>query len=107
MGGQSLNRELLEIWHLDQQTPTGSAFIQQRSKLSKDALPFLFEELNEMFPGRRDISILFLSLPINSNVSTSFAGVLKLLSGISNIPLACLLFIQKKRSSSLKRYSPA
>ena len=55
MGGQSLNRELLEIWHLDQQTPTGSAFIQQRSKLSKDALPFLFEELNEMFPGRRDI----------------------------------------------------
>ena len=55
MGGQSLNRELLDFWHLDQQTPTGSAFIQQRSKLSQDALPFLFKELNEMFPGRRDI----------------------------------------------------
>lgn len=55
MGGQSLNRELLDIWHLDQQTPTGSAFIQQRSKLSQDALPFLFKELNEMSPGGRNI----------------------------------------------------
>ena len=55
MGGQSLNRELLEIWHLDQQTPTGSAFIQQRSKLSQDALPFLFKEFNEMSPGSRNI----------------------------------------------------
>ena len=55
MGGQSLNRELLDIWHLDQQTPTGSAFIQQRSKLSQDALPFLFKELNEMSPGSKNI----------------------------------------------------
>lgn len=55
MGGQSLNRELLDAWHLDPQTPTESALIQQRSKLSQDALPFLFKELNEMFPGSRDI----------------------------------------------------
>ena len=55
MGGQSLNRELLDVWRLDQSTPTVSAFIQQRSKLSEDAFPFLFKELNEMFPGNRDI----------------------------------------------------
>lgn len=55
MGGRSLNRELLDVWRLDQSTPTVSAFIQQRSKLSEDAFPFLFKELNEMFPGNRDI----------------------------------------------------
>lgn len=55
MGGQSLNRELLDVWRLDQSTPTVSAFIQQRSKLSEDAFPFLFKELNKMFPGNRDI----------------------------------------------------
>jgi len=45
MGGNSLNKELLEYFNYDEKTVTASAFVQQRNKL----LPFTFEFLLNAF----------------------------------------------------------
>lgn len=46
MNGNTLNKELLDFFNYDVQTASNSAFIQQRGKISVDALEFLFKEFN-------------------------------------------------------------
>ena len=46
MGGNTLNKELLEYFDYDKKTATNSAFIQQRRKIPVSALEFLFKEFN-------------------------------------------------------------
>lgn len=50
MGGNSIQVELLNIFHMDTKTPTTSAFVQQRHKLLPQALSFLFEQINHRYP---------------------------------------------------------
>lgn len=46
MNGNTLNKELLDFFNYDVQTASNSALIQQRGKISVDALEFLFKEFN-------------------------------------------------------------
>lgn len=55
MGGGSLKNELLDAFHFSTEVPSVPAFIQQRAKLSADAMPFLFSQIVEMFPCRTTI----------------------------------------------------
>jgi len=49
MEAGSVKKELLEFFHYDLETPTTSAFNQQRSKLLPEAMQFLFEEFSKEF----------------------------------------------------------
>ena len=49
MEGASMKKELLEYFQFDINTPTVSAFNQQRAKLLPEALSFLFDEFNKSF----------------------------------------------------------
>lgn len=54
MGGSTLQKELYNFFDFDTDTPTSSAFIQQRSKLLPSAFKFLMCELNRSFtPTKR------------------------------------------------------
>ena len=46
MGGNTLNKEILDYFDYNIETVTSSAFIQQRSKIQVSALEFLFQEFN-------------------------------------------------------------
>ena len=50
MESGSLNHELLKFFEYDSSVPTGSAFYQQRSKLSVSAFRHLLKEFNLKFP---------------------------------------------------------
>lgn len=50
MESGSLNHELLKFFEYDSSVPTGSAFYQQRSKLSASAFRYLLKEFNLKFP---------------------------------------------------------
>lgn len=50
MESGSLQKELLEHFQFSVDTPSASAFSQQRAKLLPEALPFLFYEFNALFP---------------------------------------------------------
>ncbi len=50
MESGSLNHELLKFFEYDSSLPTGSAFYQQRSKLSVSAFRHLSKEFNLKFP---------------------------------------------------------
>ncbi len=50
MESGSLNHELLNFFEYDSSVPTGSAFYQQRSKLSVSAFRHLLKEFNLKFP---------------------------------------------------------
>ena len=50
MESGSLNHELLKFFNYDSSVPTGSAFYQQRSKLSVSAFRHLLREFNLKFP---------------------------------------------------------
>ena len=50
MESGSLNHELLKFFDYDSSVPTGSAFYQQRSKLSISAFRHLLKEFNLKFP---------------------------------------------------------
>lgn len=50
MESDSLNHELLKFFDYDSSVPTGSAFYQQRSKLSISAFRHLLKEFNLKFP---------------------------------------------------------
>lgn len=54
MEGGSLKKELLDYFQFSIDTPSASAFCQQRSKLLLDAFSFLFYEFNDRFPFKRD-----------------------------------------------------
>ena len=49
LNGGSLTNELLKIHQFSPDSPSASAFIQQRAKLSENAFPYLFQELNSTF----------------------------------------------------------
>lgn len=53
MESGSLNHELLKFFEYDSSLPTGSAFYQQRSKLSISAFRHLLKEFNLKFPFER------------------------------------------------------
>lgn len=53
MESGSLNHELLKFFEYDSSVPTGSAFYQQRSKLSISAFRHLLKEFNLKFPFER------------------------------------------------------
>ena len=50
MESGSLNHELLKFFDYDSSVPTGSAFYQQRSKISVSAFRYLLKEFNLKFP---------------------------------------------------------
>lgn len=61
MSGHSLNTEISDFFfYKSKSTPTKSAFSQQRSKLTDDALPNLFRRSNELFPFRKTFKGLHL-----------------------------------------------
>ena len=47
LNGGSLSNEILKKYKYSINTPSASAFIQQRTKLSDEAMPSLFRSLNE------------------------------------------------------------
>ena len=49
MGGKSLNNELLEYFHYDENIPTASAFVQQRGKILPSTFEFIFHEFTDGF----------------------------------------------------------
>lgn len=49
MNGKTLTNELFNIYGYSPTTPSASAFVQQRSKLSENAMPMLFKKLNNSF----------------------------------------------------------
>ena len=53
MESGSLKKELLEYFQFSVDTPSASAFSQQRNKLLPETFPFLFYEFNSLFPFRR------------------------------------------------------
>lgn len=51
MEGSTINQELLDFFQFNSETtPSASAFVQQRSKLLPETLPFLFHQFNLAFP---------------------------------------------------------
>lgn len=54
MESGSLNKELLDYFQFSVDTPSASAFSQQRSKLLLEAFPFLFYEFNSLFPFQKN-----------------------------------------------------
>lgn len=50
MEGSSIKKELLDYFKFSPDTPSASAFSQQRSKILPQAWPFLFHEFNSCFP---------------------------------------------------------
>ena len=53
MESGSLKKELLDYFQFSIDTPSASAFCQQRSKLLLDAFSFLFYEFNDRFPFKK------------------------------------------------------
>lgn len=54
MESGSLQKELLEHFQFSVDTPSASAFSQQRDKLLPQTFPFLFSEFNSLFSFQRD-----------------------------------------------------
>lgn len=50
MEAGTVKDELLKFFFYDNHTASNSAFFQQRAKLTKDALPFLFHSFNRLYP---------------------------------------------------------
>ena len=50
MESSSIKKELLDYFKFSPDTPSASAFSQQRSKIIPQAWPFLFQEFNSCFP---------------------------------------------------------
>lgn len=63
MGGNSLNKELLDYFEYNEKCVTTSAFVQQREKILPFAFEFLFKEFNEncvtkrLFKGYRLLAV--------------------------------------------------
>ncbi len=53
MESGSLQKELLEFFGFDSETPSASAFNQQRNKLLPETFEFLFHEFNSRFPEEK------------------------------------------------------
>lgn len=49
LNGGTLTNELLRINHFSADSPSASAFVQQRAKISERAFPHLFQTLNHTF----------------------------------------------------------
>ncbi|SFL91104.1 Transposase DDE domain-containing protein [[Clostridium] innocuum] len=50
MAGKPIREELLDFFHYSNNTPTASAFVQARSKISSRVFQFILYELNKAFP---------------------------------------------------------
>ena len=53
MGGNTLNKELLEYFNYNTETVTSSAFVQRREKILPLAFKFLFNEFNAVIPNNK------------------------------------------------------
>ena len=53
MSGKDLKCELLDFFDLDKNTPTVSAFVQQRNKISVSAFETLFHKFTDSFPQQK------------------------------------------------------
>ena len=83
MGGNSLNKELLDYFQFNKDIATASAFVQSRDKLLPCALEFIFQEMiknlskPKLFKGYRLFAVdgTKLSIAYNPNdVDTFFKG---------------------------------
>lgn len=80
MSGGSINRELLSYFKCSKETPTASAFVQQRSKILPDAFESLFHsftKINNPQTGYKGYQVLAvdgsdLHVPTNPNDTESF-----------------------------------
>ena len=50
MAGKPIREELLDFFHYSNHTPTASALVQARSKISSRVFHFILNELNKVFP---------------------------------------------------------
>ena len=77
MSGKSLNKELLDFFNFSTDSPSNSAFNQQRSKILPEAFEYLFHEftsklhVNQKFHGYRLIACDGSNLTIASNPNDS------------------------------------
>lgn len=65
MENGGLKNELLDFFRFSVDTPSASAFHQQRSKLLPETFPFLFHEFNSLFPLQKNYNgyrLLFLPM---------------------------------------------
>lgn len=53
MAGKPIREELLDFFHYSNNTPTASALVQARSKISSCVFQFIFNELNNAFPPNK------------------------------------------------------
>lgn len=82
MSGKDLKCELLDFFHFQTDTPTVSAFVQQRNKISANAFEFLFRKFTSSFPqqklykGYRLIAVdgSDLHIPTNSKEASSYCS---------------------------------
>lgn len=77
MSGRSMNKELLDFFDFSTNTPSNSAYCQQRSKVLPEAFEFLYHEftsklqLEKRFHGYRLIACDGSNIPIASNPQDS------------------------------------
>lgn len=62
MSGSSIRGELLEYFAFSSQTPTASAFVQQRAKLKTEAFRSLFYDFSSALPSSRQTKYHFLAV---------------------------------------------
>ena len=85
MESGSLNHELLKFFEYDSSVPTGSAFYQQRSKLSVSAFHHLLKEFNLKFPLEKFRGKYYLIACDGSEFNIARLGVLKMSFKLSAI----------------------
>ncbi len=72
MAAKPIREELLDYFDFSFHSPTASAFVQARSKISPDAFRFLFIELNRHFPTTKAYMDLIFKSPLISMILILF-----------------------------------
>ena len=101
----SLKKELLEFFHFSMDTPSTSAFSQQRNKLLPETLQFLFYEFNARFSFKKTYKgyrLLAcdgsdLNIPYNPNDADTYFQTQPTDKGFNQMHLNALFDLREKR----------
>ena len=105
MENGGLKNELLDFFRFSVDTPSASAFHQQRSKLLPETFPFLFHEFNSLFPLQKNYNgyrLLAcdgsdLNIPRNPKDTDTYFQSLSTDRGFNQIHLNALYDLCEKR----------
>jgi len=105
MGGNSLNKELLDYFDYNIDTATSSAFVQQREKLFPEALGFVLNEFNETvdhhrtFNGYRLLAVdgSSVNIPLNPNDFNTFVKTAENSKGFNLLHINALYDLLEKQ----------